>query len=388
MESYGGGGGNPRPRASASSWRPCTAAATASRAGSGAFVYDGMRAMPLSTSTANFTRSLRKAASFAHNKKPLPSADAPPPRRSLSSKENRRSAGAASTEGAEAPLMSPRRPMPEPGPGAAARGPLEPAIRRRRSAGAAAATDDAGAGRGPSGALREILAPRTRRKEEPEKEEAAHRARMLTARLLQWRFANARMEKAMARATSAAENKLFYTWLRVAELRNIQAAKRIVAQRRRQKLKLARLLRPHLPLLASWESLARPHDDAAADLGRVLSAACTSVPLADGARADAESLREAMLSCEGTANEIQAITDMFHATAVATSGALGELARTIQQEMECLQEATRLSSIVTSLQMQEVSLRANLMQARQRLGQLGLGPAVVAPALATSGWCF
>jgi len=47
------------------------------------------------------------------------------------------------------------------------------------------------------------MAPR--RQEEPEKEEAAHRARMLTARLLQWRFANARMEKAMARATSAAE---------------------------------------------------------------------------------------------------------------------------------------------------------------------------------------
>ena len=34
----------------------------------------------------------------------------------------------------------------------------------------------------------------------------------------------------------------------------------------------------------------------------------------------------------------------------ATSGALEELARTIQQEMECLEEATRLSSIVTGLQ--------------------------------------
>jgi hypothetical protein len=64
-------------------------------------------------------------------------------------------------------------------------------------------TDDAGAGKGASGALREMMVPR--RKEEPEKEEAAHRVRMLTTRLLQWRFANARMEKAMARATSAAE---------------------------------------------------------------------------------------------------------------------------------------------------------------------------------------
>ncbi|WVZ57589.1 hypothetical protein U9M48_007955 [Paspalum notatum var. saurae] len=361
MESYGG------------SRRLCTAA-TASRAGSGAFLYDGMRATPLSTSAANFTRSLRKAASFGQYKKPAPSADAPPPppRRSLSSKENR-----SSSETAEALVMiSPRRSTPEPGATAAARGPWEPTIARRRRS--AVTPDDAG-----RGALREIIAPR--RKEEPEKEEAAHRARMLTARLLQWRFANARMEKAMARATSAAENKLFYTWLRVAELRSIQAAKRIVAQRRWQKLKLARLLRPQLPLLASWEALAKPHDDATADLGRVLAAACTSVPLADGARADAESLRETVLSCVGTADEIEAINDMFYATAGATSGALGELARTIQQEMECLQEATRLSSIVTGLQMQEVSLRANLMQAKQKLH---LGPGQTAAAAATSGWCF
>jgi hypothetical protein len=80
------------------------------------------------------------------------------------------------------------------------------------------------------------------------------------------------------------QNKLFYTWLRVAELRNIQAAKRIVAQRRRQKLKLARLLRPQLPLLASWESLDKPHADAVSDLAGVLSAACTSLPVTAGAQ--------------------------------------------------------------------------------------------------------
>nr|AAX95213.1 hypothetical protein LOC_Os11g08740 [Oryza sativa Japonica Group]ABA91893.1 hypothetical protein LOC_Os11g08740 [Oryza sativa Japonica Group] len=51
--------------------------------------------------------------------------------------------------------------------------------------------------------LRDMM---TWKKEEPEKEEAAHRARMLTARLFQWRFANARMEKAMARAAITAES--------------------------------------------------------------------------------------------------------------------------------------------------------------------------------------
>ncbi|GJN20083.1 hypothetical protein PR202_gb07411 [Eleusine coracana subsp. coracana] len=400
MESYGAAG-TPRPR---TSWRPCAGTTTASRAGSGAFAYEGMRASPLSASTANLTRSLRKAASFAHKKPPN---GAMPPRRSMSCKENSGGVGAVVL------LPSPRRSVPEP----RVAGPLEPTTPRRRRS-AAGSEDAAAAGKGSAGgALREVMG--AKRKEEPEKEEAAHGLRVLTGRLLQWRFANARMEKAMARATSAAENKLFYTWLRVAELRNIQAAKRVVAQRRRQKLKLARMLRPQLPLLASWDQLARPHDDAVDDLGRVLAVACTSVPLAAGAqvhtytittttssvfttlagltyaatdvrmnlrpcKADLQSLQETVSSCVGTVDKIEAINDTLYATAAATSSVLGELARTIQQEMECLEEATRLASIVTTLQTKELSLRANLMQAKQRLHQGAVG----APMFATSGWCF
>ncbi|KAF0928674.1 hypothetical protein E2562_006101 [Oryza meyeriana var. granulata] len=379
MESNGvAGGGTPRPLTASSSRRLLarSASTTASRAGAGAFVYDGMRPAPLFSST-NFARSLRKAASFGDNKKHSADdgavATKAPPRRALSSKEN-------TVYGVDAAaLPSPaRRSVPELVGAAAARGPWEPA-RRRRSTGVSPSPEDIGSTRG-SAVLRDMM---TRKKEEPEKEEAAHRARMLTARLLQWRFANARMEKAMARATSAAENKLFYTWLRVAELRNIQAAKRIVAQRRRQKLKLARLLRPQLPLLASWEPLAKPHADAVRDLGDVLAAACTALPLADGAQGDMESLHEAMFACVGTVNEIEANADAFFATTWATSSALAELARTIKQEVEGLQEAMRLARIVTSLQVQEVSLRANLIQAKQKLD---MGASV--PSIATSGWCF
>uniref|UniRef100_A0A452YU64 Uncharacterized protein n=1 Tax=Aegilops tauschii subsp. strangulata TaxID=200361 RepID=A0A452YU64_AEGTS len=146
------------------------------------------------------------------------------------------------------------------------------------------------------------------------------------------------------------QNKLFYTWLRVAELRNIHAAKRIVAQRRRQKLKLERLLRPQLPLLAPWESLDKPHSDAVTDLAGALSAACTPLPVTAGAQVDMESLHEIMFACVGTVTEIEANADTFYATAGATSGALGELASTIRQEVEGLEEAMRLSRIVTRLQ--------------------------------------
>lgn len=368
MESVGGGGSIPRAQA-ASSRRLGRSTSLASRAGAGAFAYDGMRTAPL-FSSANFARSLRKAASLGHKKASAGDVDAaaPPPRRALSSKDQ----NTVHTADVGAVMLSPRRSLTE-----------EPTRRRRSTAGT---SPEEASGKGSStGALRETMARKI--KEGLEKEEAAHRVRVLTARLLQWRFANARMEMAVARATSAAENKLFYTWLRVAELRNIQAAKRIVAQRRRQKLKLARLLRPQLPLLASWEALDQPHADAVSDLTRVLSAACTSLPVTAGAQAGVESLHETMFACVGMVTEIEANADVFYATASATSDTLGELARTIRQEVDGLEEAMRLARIVTRLQMQEVSLRSNLIQARQRLDQ-DMGVAVAVPATAPSGWCF
>lgn len=376
MESAGGS--IPRPQ-TASARRLGRSSSSASRAGAGAFAYDGMRAAPL-FSSANFARSLRKAASFGHKKPSAGDADAAaqPPRRALSSKDQNTVHGAD----AGAVTLSPRRSPPEPGVGAR-QGPWEP-TRRRRSTGGPS-PDETPGNKVSASALRDMM---MRKREGSEKEETVHRARVLAARLLQWRFANARMEKAVARATSAAENKLFYTWLRVAELRNIHAAKRIVAQRRRQKLKLERLLRPQLPLLASWESLDEPHADAVSDLAGVLSAACTSLPLTAGAQVDMESLHENMFACVGTVTEIEANADMFYATAGATSGALGELARTLRQEVEGLEEAMRLSRVVTRLQMQEVSLRTNLVQAKQKRDH-DMGVAFVAPATAASGaWCY
>ncbi|XP_037474126.1 QWRF motif-containing protein 7-like [Triticum dicoccoides] len=291
-------------------------------------------------STANFVRSLCKAASFGYRKPSAGVAD---------------SADTTRRRSADTVVMSPCRSSPEPG--FAARGAWDHQTRRRRSTGQSSPSE--GVGRGPSVPRK---TPTT-----PKKEDVAHRARVLTARLMQWRLANARMEKAMTRATYAAESKLLYVWRRVAELRNIHTAKRIVAQRWRQKVKLGRLLRPQLPVLAAWETLGEPHSDAVADLGRVLSAASTSLPLSDGARANLELLHETMLACAGTVDEIKARADMFYATGSVTSSSVDELARTMQEEMAGLEEVMRLCRIVTDLQVQEVSLRANLIQAKQKI---------------------
>ncbi|KAM0850802.1 hypothetical protein ACQ4PT_052843 [Festuca glaucescens] len=284
-------------------------------------------------STANFVRSLRKAASFGYRKTGAAGVvDA---------------VGTTRRHGADAAVMSsPCRSSPEP----------RYATRRRRSTGE---PEDVGRRSAVPGKMATTRSSR--------EEDAAHRARVLTARLLQWRFTNARLEKAMARATSAAQKKLFYAWLRVAELRNIHAAKMIVAQRWRQKVKLGRLLRTQLPLLGTWEPVGGSHAGAVAELGRVLSAAAASLPLTDGAQTRLQLLHETMLACVRAMDEIEANAAMFYATGGVTSSAAGELASTIRQEIAGLDEAMRLSRILASFLVQEASLRADLVQAKRKI---------------------
>jgi hypothetical protein len=112
-------------------------------------------------------RSLRKAASFGYTKTGAAGVvDA---------------VGTTRRHGADAAVMmsSPCRSSPQRG----------YATRRRRSTGE---PEDVG--------RRSVVVPRKMATTRSSREEdAAHRARVLAARLLQWRFTNARLEKAMAR---------------------------------------------------------------------------------------------------------------------------------------------------------------------------------------------
>ncbi|XP_020577162.1 QWRF motif-containing protein 7-like, partial [Phalaenopsis equestris] len=115
------------------------------------------------------------------------------------------------------------------------------------------AADGGGVGGDREGRRRRVLEVFQRRKEGAEgMEEEGHRLRVLVVKLLQWRFVNARAVAAMT-ANATAENKIFFAWLKITELRNIVAAKRILIRRRKHKLKVIKLLNPQVNLLNRWE---------------------------------------------------------------------------------------------------------------------------------------
>ncbi|CAL9165177.1 unnamed protein product [Musa hybrid cultivar] len=202
-----------------------------------------------------------------------------------------------------------------------------------------------------------------RRKEAAPGEEESHQLRLLTSRLIQWRFANARAVAAVEAARCNAEEKLFYAWLRIYELRNLVAAKRILVQRRKQKMKLPQILRPQLRLLSQWEPHAKKHVEAVATLVRLLGAAAFSLPLVEGAEANSVSLRRCLSSSMEAMTDIAATAGVFYAKVGDIDTMLYELVETIRLEIQGLEELMEMCTSVTSLEMHEVSLRAHMIQA-------------------------
>ncbi|XP_042392001.1 QWRF motif-containing protein 7-like [Zingiber officinale] len=201
-----------------------------------------------------------------------------------------------------------------------------------------------------------------KRKEAAPADEEWHQLRLLSSRLAQWRFANAKAEEAMEVSRRNADEKLFDVWLGVYELRNLVAAKRILVQRRKQKMKLFQILQPQALLLSHWKPHAKKHIEAVAILVRLLGTACLSLPLVEGTQADLVSVHLNMSTSMEIMKEIAGAAGIFYSEAGEVDAILIELVKIIRSEIESLEELIKICRRVTSLEMHELSLRAQMIQ--------------------------
>ncbi|XP_074573853.1 LOW QUALITY PROTEIN: QWRF motif-containing protein 7-like [Curcuma longa] len=201
-----------------------------------------------------------------------------------------------------------------------------------------------------------------KRKEAAPADEEWHQLRMLSSRLGQWRFANAKAEEAMEASRRNADEKLFDVWLGVYELRNLVAAKRILVQRRKQKMKLLQILQPQAHLLSHWEPHAKKHIEAVAILVRLLGTACLSLPLVEGTQADLVSLHLNMSTSMEIMKEIAGAAGIFYSEAGEVDAILIELVKVIRSEIESLEELIKICRRAITLEMHELSLRAQMIQ--------------------------
>lgn len=194
----------------------------------------------------------------------------------------------------------------------------------------------------------------------------AHALRLLHNKYLQWRFANARADTAMLVQRETAQKSLYKSLVNTSKMRQSVICKQIEIQQLRQNLKLYTVLKNQIPYLKVWDQDERDHIVSLSGTIVSLESSTLRLPLVDGAKADVQSLKDALRSA---ADVMQTMTSLIRSlvTKVEHVNTLAsELASTTSNERSMIDQCKDLLSILTHMEVQDCSLRTHALQ-MQRL---------------------
>ncbi|XP_068635076.1 AUGMIN subunit 8-like isoform X2 [Aristolochia californica] len=192
--------------------------------------------------------------------------------------------------------------------------------------------------------------------------EDAHQLRLLYNRYLQWRFVNARGDTTLTIQRLMAEDLLYNVWNATSELRDSVTMKRITLQQLRQDMKLDSLLREQMTYLDDWAVMDREHSISLAGATEALEACTLRLPVTDGARADAQMVKDSISSAVDVMQAMGSSICHLLSRVEEINSLVSELANVAAQERAMLDECGDLLASTAAMQVEESSLRTHLIQ--------------------------
>ncbi|KAG9134941.1 hypothetical protein Leryth_001192 [Lithospermum erythrorhizon] len=190
--------------------------------------------------------------------------------------------------------------------------------------------------------------------------EDAHMLRLLHNRHLQWRYVNARAHAVLQSQKVISEKRLYNVWRTLSDMSASLIAKRIEVQQLRLTLKLYSFLSEQLPYLDQWALIESEH---------MSSLSLTTQDLKDCTLR----LPAIVLIClyDSTIAKCSSSEYFFPAfidsPVEGMNSLIAELADVAAQQRAMLDECEALLASTAALQVEECSLRTNLVQCRQSL---------------------
>ncbi|KAM1108823.1 hypothetical protein ACFX13_005520 [Malus domestica] len=194
--------------------------------------------------------------------------------------------------------------------------------------------------------------------------EDVHSLRVLHNRYLQWRYANARAEASVRAQQRETQRTLYSLAVKIAELYDSVKRKRIELGILQRTKTLSTILEAQIPYLDQWFSLEGDYSVSLAEATQALLNASVQLPSSGSVRANLRELEEALSS----AIEVMDII-VFHVhrslpKAEDTEHLISELARVIGGERALIEECGNLLSKTYTTQVEEWSLRSQIIQSK------------------------
>lgn len=214
------------------------------------------------------------------------------------------------------------------------------------------------------GSLLNFIADGRKGKKGPSPEDV-HLFRLLHNRHLQWRFVNTKAEAVMNAQRVAAEKMLYSAWIRISELQDSVIMKRIELHKAMHANKLRSVLSEQKAYLEDWALLEQDHCSTISGAIKDLEAATLRIPITDGVKADIREVKEALNSAVNVIGPMSSTICSLLPKVEDMSNLVLELAAVAAQERGLLDECKDLIATTGALEVEESSLRTNLIQLKR-----------------------
>uniref|UniRef100_A0A0E0CSG8 AUGMIN subunit 8 n=1 Tax=Oryza meridionalis TaxID=40149 RepID=A0A0E0CSG8_9ORYZ len=202
----------------------------------------------------------------------------------------------------------------------------------------------------------------TRGKRSPSHMEDAHQLRLLYNRSLQWRFTNAYVDEMQSVQKMSAETMLYSVWDANSSLCDSMVMKRSYVQRLRQEVKLGVVLKEQMDYLTHWAALETEHSTSLSSAIEALRASTLRLPVTGGSKADVFTVKNAVSSAVDIMQAMGSSVCYLLSKLQATHSLVTELSAVAANESSMLNEYRELLGTAAALQVQESSLRTQLIQ--------------------------
>ncbi|KAI3789190.1 hypothetical protein L2E82_01980 [Cichorium intybus] len=190
----------------------------------------------------------------------------------------------------------------------------------------------------------------------------AHLLRLLHNRQLQWRFVNARTKDIMLKRENRTEKYLWNTWVTTSDLHDSVTKKRQRLQLLRQKLKLAFILKEQMGFLENWVSLDKDYSRSLLGAIEAMKGSTLRLPVSNGAIADVESMKEAIISAMVVMQEMGSSICSLCLKAEEVNSVVTELENVYAKERALIRICKDFLSMLMALKVKDCSLRTHMLQ--------------------------
>ncbi|CAI0440347.1 unnamed protein product [Linum tenue] len=193
-------------------------------------------------------------------------------------------------------------------------------------------------------------------------QEDFHSLKMIHNRYLQWRYANAKAESSSQAQSREAEMKLYSLGCKISELNESVTKKRSELARLQQMATLATVLESQMPYLDEWITIEGEYKDSLSETTQALVNSSIQLPVGGNVTVDTRELAEALKTSGKLMESIASTIERFMAKAAETETLVSELARVNGGETARVQECGGLLSLMHKSQMEECSVRGQIIQ--------------------------